>query len=318
MTLQEQIDALPSHSGGTIYIPKGTVITEPLRVVEKSFVNVVGPGPGQAIVGSFERPGPLFFVSGSPWFSLLNVGLQVGQNVECGVLACRTAYNGPQSSMLRLDNLNVQGDFAFAAVATLGCDSVTITDCRLNPRVEHSYGWWCGMERPTYRIGNSRPTQLGCGLPAFGGTAVGERMTGGYIASDAKGITSIRMDGVVSGRIADVYIANSFGWHPDQPAKGRACIGLGETHNVVLDGNTCESPDCAYGILIEGECNGLSVRSGRYQGRMGMFVSPSGGLIQSEVSRDTVLTTFGDTNRKPILIDGMIQNSKLDIGGYIN
>lgn len=321
MSIQEQIDALPDHSGGTIHIERGVTVTEPIRIINKSFVTIRGAGAGQSIVGDFETPGPLFYVAGSPWFRMFDLGLQQIRNVECGILGCRTGkFNGPQSSNMILSGLNVQGEFLHSAIATAGCDGVLIADCRLNPRHAGTFGWWTGSNVPTYhRIGSRAPSALGYGLGAFGGTAVGQRILRGYVTSNALDVTSIRLDdGVVQARI-ETFVSNSPTWTKDGEPIGRACISLGRTDNVVIDNTDTESADCDFGVLVDGVCKALSIRGGRYQGRRAFYVDSDGGLYNSVIDRTAKFETLGLSNRCPIVIEpgAQIQNTILDIGGYV-
>ncbi len=65
-------------------------------------------------------------------------------------------------------------------------------------------------------------------------------------------------------------------------------------------------------------CRGLTVTNGRYGGRRGLHVDEDGGLINSRIDRTTAFTTFGDTNLKPIRIEGVVQGTCLDIGAYVD
>jgi hypothetical protein len=317
-TIQERIDALPPHSGGVVDITS-TDITEPIRIVDRSYVTVRGQGTGvTGINARLSTPGPAFYIAGSSVVRLLDFRIQGITNTECGVLLCRTTYNGRGASNA-LDRLNIQGDFLFGCVVSIASENLEIRDCRLNPRLPNSFGWWTGTTPPTYRPPRGRPKPLSAPGPVAGGTNSGVWMGGRtYVASNADGVTSVHLgDGTVQGHVTHVFISNSAAWNPLDGPRGEACLSIGKVRNVVLDNVKCESADARYGMHVKGVAHGLTVRNGRFGGRVGLYVGDDGGLVNSVIERSTALTTFGN-NRKPIKIDGVIQGTVLDIGAYVD
>lgn len=315
-TLQEAIDTLPVDSGGEIVLDGAIDITEPVRLQDRSHVTIRGRGVGiSAINARLTSRGPAVYLGGTTGVRLVDLRIQGISNVECGVLACRTTLNGRGASNA-LCGLNVQGDFAFAAVAGVASENFEIRDCRLETRLAGSVGWWTAGEPPLYSVDGLRGRRsLAAPGPVCGGTNSGVLMHGrSYIVSTARDVVSIHVgQGSAQVHVEHVFISNSPSWHPDDPPVGRACIRLDGGIGVILDGINCESPDCWFGLHVSGLVHALDMRGCRIAGRQAVQVDAGGGLIDSRLSRTNSLVSFADPTR-PVRIVGQMAGTMIDVG----